>query len=141
MRCCRPKFHCVDLYGEYGYKSDIDINLSSMSMGLLGVEAESSHNLLTACWITCLYQPANGISYSFIFKSQVLSRSWSNMWVIYHLNQFIKYILLLSVHILLCWALNKQLSIIKICFITGDLTVYIMVRNVFNVGAMSTYKW
>lgn len=139
MCFCRPKFHCVDLYGECGYKSDIDINLSRISTGLLGGKTESSHNPLAACWITCLHQLANRISYSFIFKSQVLSRSWSNMWVIYHLNQFIKYVLLLSEHILLCWGLNKQLSIIKLYLITADFTVYIMVRNVFNVGTVSTY--
>lgn len=138
MLFCRPKFHCVDLYGESGYKGDIDINLSSISMGLLGVEAESSHNPFAACWITCLHQLANRISY-FIFKSQVLSRFWPNMWVIYHLNQFIKYVSLLSEHILLYWVLNKQLSIIKICLLTADLTVYIMVRNIFNVGIIYTY--
>lgn len=140
----RPKFHCVDLYGDNAYKTDIDINLSIVSMGLLGVKAESSNNFQEACWITCLYQVANRISY-FILKSQVLSGSWSNIWVC-HLNQFIKSkgYFALNEHILLCWVFN-QLSIIKmfLLLLTSLFAIngtIIFCRKVFNVGEISTHK-
>lgn len=40
MRFCWPKFHCAHLFGENGYETNIDMNLSIISMGLLGVKAE-----------------------------------------------------------------------------------------------------
>lgn len=47
MHFFRPEFHCLDLHEHNGYKTDIDINLSNMSMGLPGVEAESSPESLS----------------------------------------------------------------------------------------------
>lgn len=114
-------------------------------MGLLGVKAESSHNLQAACWITCLHQVANGISY-FILKSQVLSGFWSNMWVC-HLNRFIKskIYFALNERILLCWVLNQKLSIIKmfLLLLTSLLAIngtIIFLRKIFNVGG-DIYTW